>query len=334
MCTTGRHRVVVGLVVAVLTAGCAADAATTQILAEAPDPSETPSTAVAPDPSETPSTAVAESEATVLAGMYEWSPEGGFPNAVWSGQLVLDGPCVYLQVAQQNRSPIPASESLRSFVRLPEPLTRYNAETGGVRVGDDASVSNGDAVVLIGSEGWQTQWHQPGEDTTVFEHEWPAGANRSIPVCTAHVSFWVSAMRPLTSTSVQAEMDAIETSGLAGLLAWDPQMAGTDNLGYGTLTVDPPCLYVQPLGEDSRRFLRLPRAQVRLDTETDSIFVGTSGPLSTGDEVMYHDGSSRPMEPDQESYEDGCKAPRDQYSRSMEPSDGNYWGDIEPRETE
>lgn len=58
-----------------------------------------------------------------LDGLYGWSPEGGFHNAVWSGALVIDGPCVYLDVSHQDG--IPASEGgpLCSLLRLPEPRT-------------------------------------------------------------------------------------------------------------------------------------------------------------------------------------------------------------------
>ena len=62
--------------------------------------------------------------------MYEWDPEGGFHNAVWSGTLVIDRPCVYLDVSHQDGKPVRGGETRLSFVRLPEPLTRLDAATG------------------------------------------------------------------------------------------------------------------------------------------------------------------------------------------------------------
>lgn len=76
-------------------------------------------------------------------GMYDWDPEGGFHNAMWSGTLVIDGPCVYLDVSHQDGTPV-QGEPLRSFVRLPGPLTRHDAATGELWVGDHGPMSSGE----------------------------------------------------------------------------------------------------------------------------------------------------------------------------------------------
>jgi len=66
-----------------------------------------------------------------------WDPEGHFPNTVWSGTLVLDGPCAYLDVSHQDGAPVFGGEPLRSFVRLPEPLTRHDSATDETWVGEN-----------------------------------------------------------------------------------------------------------------------------------------------------------------------------------------------------
>ena len=68
----------------------------------------------------------------------------------------------------------------------------------------------------------------------------------------------------------------------------------------------------------------LPRPLVRLDTETNSIWVGTHGPLTTGDEVSYQDGGSEPIGPGHDAYGSGCAAPNSLASISARPSDGSY----------
>ena len=237
---------------AVLVASCSADAATVEVQPEAP--------------------AAAQSgpQATELSGTYPWDPQGGFPNAVWSGRLEIDGPCAYLQVTHQDGTPLSEDRPLRGFVRLPEPLTRYDAHTDEVWVGDSGPMSSGDPVVLVGSEGFQTRWHQPGEDITAFEYVWSDEARRYLPVCSAHVSFWATSMSPLDGTDPPTALGTEQSAHLAGLFSWDPEVGHRDHGGHGILTVEPPCLYIQPLGEDSR-YVWMPVSYTHLTLPTKRI---------------------------------------------------------------
>ena len=67
--------------------------------------------------------------------MYGWDPEGGFHDAAWRGTLVVDAPCVYLDVSESD-SDVPKQQGalLRSFLRLPELKTRYDPSTDAVWV--------------------------------------------------------------------------------------------------------------------------------------------------------------------------------------------------------
>ena len=115
-------------------------------------------------------------------------------------------------------------------------------------------------------------------------------------------------------------IDTEASTHLAGLYPWDGDRAHTDELGFGILIVDTPCLYIQAPGGESRSFLRLPRPLVRLDSDSNSIWVGTHGPMTTGDEVMYQAGASTANDSGH-LYEGGCSAQSDQQSMSLEPSD-------------
>lgn len=188
----------------------------------------------------------ADAETSEFAGMYGWAPEGGFHNAVWSGALVIDGPCVYLDVSDQDGIPVPGGKPLRSFVRLPEPLTHYGSATGEIWVGEHGPMSTGDDVVLVGSEGWQRHWNQAGEDTHVFEfvRSNPADPTAyAIPVCAAHVSFYAASMRPSDSQGEEATIDTAKSTRLLGLFPWDTDQAHTDVGVDLVLVLEPPCVY-------------------------------------------------------------------------------------------
>ena len=264
-----------------------------------------------------------DAETSELLGMYGWDPESGFHNAVWSGTLVIDGPCAYLDVSHQDGKPVPEGEPLRSFVRLPEPLTRLNA-TGEVWVGEHGPMSSGDEVVLVGSEGWQRHWNQADEDTHVFEYVWsdPAGpAARRIPVCAAHVSLYAAAMSPSDSEGEESAVDLGQSTRLLGLFAWDNDQMAADYGLQGVLTIEPPCVYV---GWEHRYFLRLPRPMVRFDPESNAIWVDEHGPMTTGDEVMTWGGGPIDSVFGSEPYEGTCTAQGEVFSPALAPRDETW----------
>lgn len=256
-----------------------------------------------------------------LAGMYGWNPEGGFHNAVWSGALVIDGPCVYLDVSHQDGWPVPEGEPLRSFVRLPEPRTRHGSATGEVWVGEHGPMSTGDEVVLVGSEGWQRHWNQASEDTHVFEFVWSNPVDPTayaIPVCAAHVSFYAVSMSP--PEDAEAVIDSEQGTHLSGLFPWDTQQGAADYGVQGVLTIEPPCVY---LDNGERYLLRLARPLVRYDPETNSIWVDQNGPMTTGDEVITWGGGVSPFD-ESGPHARTCAAAGEVFSPALKPRDGTW----------
>ena len=247
-------------------------------------------------------------------GLYGWNPEGGFHNAVWRGTLVVDAPCVYLDVSgQEGAVPTPEDDPLRSFVRLPEPLTRYDPDTNAVWVGDHGPMSSGDEVVITGSEGWQIEWSVNEEDGM---HDFAFSWEREYG-CPAHVSFWAASMSPPAPEDVEPFDNLAQTAWLAGLLPWDTEQASTDIGADMVLVLEPPCVFVVPLPVwDAREtgsqithryFLRLPRPLVRYDPDSNSLWVGNHGPMTTGDTVSLNDNASK-SDYGSEFYEGGCSA--------------------------
>ena len=260
--------------------------------------------------------------------MYGWDPDGGFHNAVWSGTLVVEHPCVYLDVDRQDGTARTSPDGpLRSYVRLPEPLTRYDVATGVVRVGEHGPMSTGDEVVVVGSEGWQTDWTLEGEDTMVFEFAWsrPLGpGSRTVPICAADVSFWAASMSPVDQRPA-VEPRVSQLSGL-GLHPWDPMMSHHDaGADLGFLVIEEPCVYFErpaPIvneTERSRFFLHLPRPLLRFSPETGSLWYGDYGPLHTGDRVIMAGGYPTNTEHLSSLLEAGCSA-------DGEFGEREYWG--------
>jgi hypothetical protein len=267
-------------------------------------------------------------ESSAPAGMYGWDPEGGFHNAVWSGTLVLEHPCVYLDIAQRDRTaPVTRDVPLRSYLRLPQPLTRYNVATGEVWVGEHGPMSTGDEVVVVGSEGWQTDWTLEGEDTVVFEFVWSEPLrpdSRTVPICAADVSFWAAAMSPAGEGPADRP-PAAELSGLV-LHPWDPLMPHHDaDTDLGFLVIEEPCTYFERQAatvdetERSRFFLHLRRPLVRFDTETSSMSYGDYGPLHTGDRVIMAGGHPTKTAHLDTFLDAGCSA-------DGEFGEREYWG--------
>jgi len=263
---------------------------------------------------------------TELLGMYEWDPQGSFPNATWSGKLAIDGPCAYLDVYHQDGVPVPESRPLRSLIRLSEPLTRLDPSTGEVWIGEYGPMSSGDKVILVGSEGWQQDWNQPGEDTSTLAklHD-PANIFEEEISCSTNVSFYAASMRLRSENSedTQSSINLDSTHVIAGLFPWDAQQGVNDIGDFGILKVEPPCIYVQKANE-GRRFLKLPRPLVRFDSVSNSIWVGSNGPMTSGDIVSFHDGGGDYHGSDQ-IYEGDCIAHGKQHAVWMTVDDSEWW---------
>ena len=249
-----------------------------------------------------------------LAGMYGWDPEGGFHNAVLQGRLVVDAPCVYLEVSEgDDDAPQQEAETLRGFLRLPEPLTRYDADSDAVWVGDHGPMSSGDEVVLTGSEGWQPGWsvnEDGGMHDFAFSWELESG-------CPAQVSFWVALMSPATPSRIEPPDPGGQQTWLAGLFPWDIEQVSTDIGADMVLVLEPPCVFAVPVPVwesreagsriTHRYLLRLPRPLVRLNAASNSLWVGDHGPMTTGDKVQLNDTTEESVY-GSEYYEGGCSA--------------------------
>ncbi|GEM_PF-3250759 len=229
--------------------------------------------------------------------MYGWDPEGGFHNTAWSGTLVVEDPCIYLEVDKQGgRELAPGDERLRSFVRLPAPLTSFDAASGALWVGEYGPMSTGDKVVLVGSDGWQRAWSTANDDGGM--HEFTSDDNHLIR-CTAHVSFWAASMRP-AGADPAAVPTVAQLSGL-GLYAWEPDVGHHTEGEGGVLVIEPPCVYFDagtfiahtgdPTESEPKRYvLGLPRPFVRFDPDSGALSYGESRPFYSGDEIVVFGG--------------------------------------------
>lgn len=272
----------------------------------------------------------------VLAGMYSWDPHGGFHNAVWSGTLEVKGPCVYLAVTHQDGTALPGQESLRSYVRLPEPLTRYDAATGEIRVAGNGPMTSGDHITLHGSQGWKREWsahndRKNPENMHVFKYEWDAASDgpRAIPVCAAHVSFYAASMHPADASDPYVP----DTSEMPGLefLDWDEdRMWNLEGADGGILVIEPPCVYYDlitrshdgwesgRLDEPIRFRLILPRPYVRYDPDTNTLRVAEYGPIASGEEIWGGGPAGRPYQVS-ETHNKQCPATADYKAPEIGP---------------
>lgn len=253
------------------------------------------------------------------ADMYPWDPEGGFHNAVLSGTFAVEHPCTYVDAAGADAGSQDLPDGpIRSIVRLPEPLTRYDPASGELWVGDYGPMRDGDDVVLVGSEGWRHEWRfsYPAQVDGMhpFGHrEFNEMFDEVRAECRAHESFWAASMRPQGADDAGVPL-AADLPGL-GLHAWDIDLAHVDvMLSDVFLVIDPPCVYVQstaPSPEDSaesRHFLSLPRPGVRFDPETNSLWYLTYGPFHSGDIVEVGAGDYNNDDLPDSVSKSGCSA--------------------------
>ncbi len=273
-------------------------------------------------------------------GTYGWNPVHSLPNAVWSGNLVINDSCVYLDVSHrlddsqyQDGYTIPEDELLLSFVRLPEPLTKFNPETEELWVGESGPISSGDEVTIIGSEGWQQQWgyddwqerwsrtwsSELKSEAQVFEY-----SGRSYETdCIAHVSFYAVSLNLSEAGDSNNAFNFTRSQLLAGLVAWDQSISNPEDnpQTYLFLVIEPPCVYGIPLinpninnQDTSRIALRLHRPKVRFKSDENifwnnyRLWFGNDDPLTNGDIVAWN-GYLNPMS--SELRMAGCSAKRE-----------------------
>lgn len=271
-----------------------------------------------------------------LTGMYGWDPHGGFHNAEWSGTLAVAGPCVYLDVTHQDGTAVAEGERLRSYVRLPEPLTRYDAATGEIWVAGNGPMTDGDNVTVHGSQGWKREWsarndRRNPENMHVFEYvsaDLADPMSKPTPVCAAHVSFYATSMHA-THAQDPYVPNTSELSGLE-LFDWDDDRQWpAEGANGGILVIEPPCVYYDlvtgydeqwdkyKLDEPIRYRLILARPLVRYDPNANTLWTSDDGPMTNGDEV-WGTGTGRPNQgPDARSEQ--CPAAGDYKTPSIGP---------------
>ncbi|MCY4176490.1 MAG: hypothetical protein OXD37_09210 [Acidimicrobiaceae bacterium] len=243
-------------------------------------------------------------------GVYGWNPVDGLPNAVWSGTLMIDESCVYLDVSHilddshhQDGYTIPEDEPLRSFLQLPQPLTQLNITTDELWVGEHGPMSSGAQVVVVGSgnpqqhlnsdldskteffevndliasdeEGYVTEKYLRDEEGNHLRDE---AGNYQTKGCYANVPFYVMSMQSSDSYSKRPELDLTRSQNVAGL-TWDISTV-FDSVGTSViLDIEPPCIYGVPLGHNGiplenidRVLLELPRPGVRFKDDTNLLW--------------------------------------------------------------
>lgn len=264
-----------------------------------------------------------------LYGTYEWNPRDRFHNSVWSGELKVDGRCVYLELSPQTVLELSVGDAqIRSFVRLPEPLTSYDPVTGELWVDDHGPMSHGDDVVLVGSQGWQIEGTVNEEDGMHhFAYDWEHQQG-----CPAHVSFWTASMIPAASASSESLAAAESPDPVVGLFEWDIEVPeNLEDPAGGVLVVEKPCLFLdgfthsgladewETRWEDRLYLLYLPRPLVRFDDESGSVWMGDNGPMKSGDEVLLASRIIHDSVKGWELYEGSCRAQGTFHSTAMRP---------------
>ena len=279
-----------------------------------------------------------------LTNMFDWDPEGGYYDASLPGTLEIVPACTYLTddlfVGCVAIEPDPEMEPrcvyvtsdddgeavlttddgddgeavlttdgspVRTLVRLPRLLTRYDPDTGELWVGDHGPMVSGEAVIVVGTEGW-VAGDEPGEEP--FEGR-----------CAAHGSFWAASIQPIASGPADMDTAGTKSPSLAGMFPWDPKQDVSWYALDGTLAIEAPCVYIGDItsrpdmartssGEPVRLLLRLAQPLVRFDEDAGDLWVGADGPFVHGDKVRLGGGPNAALGEDAalQAYEGGCSA--------------------------
>ena len=255
-------------------------------------------------------TTVAAPQFEVLAGMYGWDPHDGFHDTQWSGTLVVHPPCVYLDNITFTPEPAaPPTAPVRSYLRLPEPLTRYDAATGEIWVAGNGPMSHGDNVTVFGSQGWRLKWNRNDDHQRHTFEDTLNTFSVDRPGCSARLSFWAASMSPADAQDPYTP----NISQLPGLefFDWEPdQEWPAVGANGGTLVIEPPCVYFDltvgvadvaadwrgstRLDEPVRYRLRLVKPFVRYHPDDITLSYRDKGPFTSGDEVYGLGGGGSP----------------------------------------
>ena len=318
---------------AVLASGCSGSGGPTSAV-EPVEPS---------DESDQTDPAAEVSQEPPLAGLYVWDSEAGSDDAVAFGVLVVEPPCVYINEIDPAGQTVrmPDGKLLRTFVRLPQALVRFDAETNSIWVRDEGPMTTGDGVTLGGGYSAEAFGRR------VFEDE-----------CSANAHFTASSMTPGLDHMLGFGWDdpPVEPRELTNMFDWDPEGGFHDDSVSGTLEIAPACAYVTdelwvgcvaiesdpeteprcvyvnstedteatlaPDGTPIRTLVRLPRLLVRYDPDTGELWVGDHGPMTSGDDVTVTGsvGWAAGDAPSEEPFEGRCAAHESFWAASMQPT--------------
>lgn len=235
----------------------------------------------------------------MLLSASSYHPESVSESAPYRvGVLAVEEPCVYVELAvgnvsqsplevrsttNGNTSPTPLQarhttrgNSLRTFLRFPKSVTRYNKTTQQIWVDDAGPMTSGDAVILNGD---------------IYSHrDWATGVLDE--VCVANAIMFVRSMQPWpvlpkrTDSNIQIEdADLIDPED-------DLERYLQGDWIVGILVVDLPCVYVEfahpkeYVSSDSAGRVRTLIDNSDLDIDNNGIPVGNNVRLETGDEVV------------------------------------------------
>ena len=332
---TRRGAVLVAM--AVLAAGCSGNGAPPLVEPfDEPEQQAPPQPEVEAEPSAQPEPSADDAAPAEFAGMYEWDPEAGGDDAWAFGILEIDPTCIYINEidAAGQTVRMPDGKLLRTFVRLPQALVRFDPETNSIWVRDEGPMATGDGVPdRVGVS--------------------PASMPPSAAMVAAR-STWVAG-RPRTRLAPGWDDPSVEPQELTNMFDWNPAggyhdasvegileiaQACTyviDELFVGCVAIEPDpeteprCVYVDSTedteaalefdGTPIRTLVRLSSPLTRYDPGTGELWVGDHGPMTSGDAVTVTGtvGWVAGDAPREERFEGRCAAHGSFWAASMQP---------------
>lgn len=251
---------------------------------------------------------------TTLQGL--WPYDGASANAELSGILDIQEPCVYILVPFEGDILRTAEgKPVRSFLKLPDSLTRFNSTTSQIWVGDNGPMTSGDYVSIKGAGS--------DVDEESFEKTYES-------TCVAHGSIVAGSMRRFAKDlqRVYPRERKVEASRLLkGLWPYDPKQDYPTVEIFGTLVLEEPCVYIELTldgqtqhtaeGEPVRSFIRLPDMRTFYNSTTNKIWTSGTTPINNGDPVLIQGIISEVA--DTQTYEGVCPAHSETTAITMGP---------------
>lgn len=222
-----------------------------------------------------------------------WPYDGEISTAELTGILDIQKPCVYiLDTFEGDIRRTAEGKPIRSFLKLPESLTRFDSTTDQIWVDDSGPMTSGDLVKMVGGIHGETK--VPIEKT--YEG-----------VCVAHSSILAGSMRPWTwdPRELYPQYRKIQARALLkGLWPYDPKKNYNTVKIFGTLVLEEPCVYIELSlnrntqltvnGEPVRSFVRLPDTRTFYNSTTSKIWTSGTTPINNGEPILIHGTMSEP----------------------------------------